>query len=148
LIRESVDLTREVGGGLPTRYHAFKDIFGEAPGAPERALIYDTVSLVEINFNTVWLEESPRLLGEPEVAGWYVPAPPEFRARALEVARAPSAGLLVPGHTPEQQAYQLVADASRQALTPTALRGLRRRIEETGYIFLQTDRLGLAPLAA
>jgi len=148
LVREAVDLTREVGGGLPTRYQAFRDVFGEALGPPERGLIYETISPVEVNFNPDWLDESPRLLGEAEVAGWYVPVPAEFRGRALEVARAPSAGLLVPGHTPEQQALQLVADASRQALTPTALRGLRRRLEETGYIFLQTDRLGLARLAA
>src|SRR5438270_294723 len=128
--------------------HRLRSMGVEPPWPPERGLIYETISPVEVNFNPGWLDESPRLLGEPEVAGWYVPVPAEFRARALEVARAPSAGLLVPGHTPEQQALQLVADASRQALTPTALRGLRRRIEETGYIFLQTDRLGLARLAA
>jgi hypothetical protein len=148
LIREAVDLTRELGGGLPTRYLSFKDVFGEAPGPPERGLVYETVSPVEINFNPGWLEDSPRLLGEPEVAGWYVALPTDLRARALEVARAPSAGLLVPGHTPEQQAQQLVADAAHQAFTPVVHRGVRRRLEETGYIFLQTDRLALARLAA
>jgi hypothetical protein len=148
LIREAVDLTRELGGGLPTRYQSFRDIFGEAPGPPERGLLYETVSLVEINFNPDWLEESPRLLGEPEVAGWYIGVPTDLRARALEVARAPSAGLLVPGHTPEQQAQQLVADAAHEAFTPVVRRGVRRRLEETGYIFLQTDRLPLARLAA
>src|SRR4030081_3898758 len=30
LHRESVDLTREVGGGVPTRYRALRDVFGEA----------------------------------------------------------------------------------------------------------------------
>ncbi len=148
LIREAVDLTREVGAGLPTRYHAFRDVFGEAPGPPERALVYETISLVEINFNPGWLEDSPRLLGEPEMAGWYVPMPAELRPRALDVARAPSSGLLVPGHTPEQQALQLVSDASRQALTPSVRRAFRRRLEETAYIFLNTDRLALARLAA
>jgi hypothetical protein len=148
LIRESVDLTREVGGGLPTRYQAFRDVFGEADGPPERGLIYETISPVEINFNPGWLEESPRLLGEPELGGWYVPMPTDLRTRALEAARAPSTGLLVPGHTPEQQALQLVGDAAREGLTPVVRRGLRRRLEETGYIFLQSDRLALARLAA
>jgi hypothetical protein len=147
LVREAVDLTREVGGGLPTRYQAFREVLGEAPGPPERGLIYETVSPVEINFNPGWLEDSPRLLGEAEMAGWYVPMPSEFRARALEVAHAPTVGLLVPGHTPEQQASQLMSEAARDALTPVARRGLRRRLEETGYIFLQTDRLALARLA-
>jgi hypothetical protein len=148
LVREAVDLAREVGAGLPTRYSSFRDIFGEASSPPERGLLYETVSPVEINFNPGWLEDSPRLLGEPEVSGWYVPVPADLRARALEVARAPSAGLLVPGHTPEQQALQLVAEAARERLTPTVRRGLRRRLEETGYIFVQTDRLALARLAA
>ena len=34
------------------------------------------------------------------------------------------------------------------AETPVVRRGLRRRLEETGYIFLQTDRLAPARLAA
>jgi hypothetical protein len=148
LIREAVDLTRELGGGLPTRYQSFREIFGEAPGPPERGLLYETVSPIEVNFNPDWLEESRRLLDEPEMVGWYVPISTDLRARALEVARAPSAGLLVPGHTPEQQALQLVADAAHEAITPVVRRGLRRRLEETGYIFLQTDRLAQARLAA
>jgi hypothetical protein len=148
LIRESVDLAREVGGGLPTRYQAFKDVFGEAPGPPERGLVYDTISLVEINFNPGWLDDSPRLLGEPELAGWYVPMPAELRSRALEVARTPTAGLLVPGHTPEQQALQLVSDAAHQAVTPLVRRAFRRRLEETAYILLTTDRLALARMGA
>jgi hypothetical protein len=74
--------------------------------------------------------------------------PAELRSRALDVARAPTAGLLVPGHTPEQQALQLVADAARQALTPLVRRAFRRRLEETAYIFQATDRLAQARVAA
>jgi hypothetical protein len=74
--------------------------------------------------------------------------PAELRTRAIEVAHAPTAGLLVPGRLPEQQALQLLADAARQALTPQVRRAFGRRLEETGYIFVQTDRLLLARLAA
>ncbi len=147
LIREAVDLTHEVGGGLPTRYRAFRDVFGEASAPPERALVYETISPVETNFNPAWLEESARLTAEPEVAGWYVPLPAELRARALEIARAPSASLLLPGRTPEQQALQLLADAAQQELTPQMRRALRRRLEETAFIFVATDRLEAARLA-
>ena len=147
LVREAVDLTREVGAGLPTRYRALRDVFGEAAGPPERALVYETIRPVEASFNPDWLDGSPRLLTEPEVAGWHVSAPPDLKARALDVARGPAAGLLVPGHTPEQQALQLIADAASQALTPLVRRALRRRLEETGYIFVATDRLPAARLA-
>ncbi len=147
LVREAVDLTREVGGGLPTRYRALRDVFGEAEGPPERALVYETIRPVEASFNPDWLEDSPRLLAEPEVAGWHVAVPPDLRARALEVARGPAAGLLVPGHSPEQQALQLIAEAAHQGLTTVVRRALRRRLEETGYIFVATDRLAAARLA-
>lgn len=147
LIREAVDLTREVGGGVPTRYRALRDVFGEAAGAPERALVYETISPVEANFNPDWLEESVRLVGEPEIAGWHISVSPDLRARTLEVARGPAAGLLVPGHTPEQQALQLIAEAAQQALTPPLRRALVRRLEETGYVFVATDRLPAARLA-
>jgi len=147
LVREAVDLTREVGAGLPTRYRALRDVFGEAAGPPERALVYETIRPVEASFNPDWLEGSPRLLAEPEVAGWHVSVPADLKARALDVARGPAAGLLVPGHTPEQQALQLIADAANQALTPLVRRALRRRLEETGYIFVATDRLPAARLA-
>ena len=147
LVREAVDLTREVGGGLPTRYRALRDVFGEASAAPEPALVYETIRPVEASFNPNWLEDSPRLLDEPEVAGWHVTVPPDLRARALDAARGPAAGLLVPGHTPEQQALQLIAEAAQQGLTPLIRRALRRRLEETGYIFVATDRLAAARLA-
>ena len=87
LVREAVDLTREVGGGLPTRYRALRDVFGEASAAPEPALVYETIRPVEASFNPNWLEDSPRLLGEPEVAGWHVTVPPDLRARALALKR-------------------------------------------------------------
>jgi hypothetical protein len=147
LIREAVDLTRELGGALPTRYRVLRDVFGEATGPPERALVYETISPVEASFNPDWLEDSTRLLGEPEVAGWHVAVPADLRERALDVARAQTAGLLVPGHTPEQQALQLIADAAQQALTPSVRRAVRRRLEETGFVFVSTDRLAAARLA-
>ncbi len=147
LIREAVDVTREVGGGLPTRYRALRDVFGEAMGPPERALVYETISPVEVNFNPSWLDESTQLLDEPEVAAWYVAVPPDLRIRALEVARGPAAGLLVPGHTPEQQGLQLMSGAANQALTPFVRRALRRRLEETGYVFVATERPAAARLA-
>lgn len=147
LVREAVDLTRARGGGLPTRYRAFRETFGEADGPPERGLVYETVSPVEANFNPEWLEESGRLVREPEVSGWHVAVPEALRARALEVARSSGSALVVPTHPPELQALQLLSDAAAEALTPEVRRSLRRRLEETGYVFVETDRLGAARLA-
>ena len=76
----------ERGAALPTRYHAFRDAFGEAAAGPERALVYETISPVEASFNPDWLDESPRLLREPEIAGWYNQMPDTYRARAVEAS--------------------------------------------------------------
>jgi hypothetical protein len=144
LVREAVDVGREQGTALPTRYRALREVFGEAPGPPERALVHETVSPAEAGFNPDWLDESQSLVREPEVTGWHIPVPDALRARALEVARAQSSTLLVPGNTPEQQALHLLADAGREALTPPLVRAIRRRLEETAYIFAVTDRLTAA----
>jgi len=147
LVREAVDLSHETEHSLPVRYRAFRDVFGEAASGPERALVYDTISPVEANFNPDWLDDSQRLLGEPEIAGWYVAMPDALRTRTLEVARMPLATLLVPGHTPDQEALHLLAEAARLALVPAVRRALRRRLEETGYVFVATERLNAARLA-
>jgi hypothetical protein len=144
LVREAVDIGREHGTALPSRYRALREAFGEAPGPPERPLVHETVSPAEANFNPDWLDESQGLVREPEVSGWHIPMPDALRARAAEVARAQSSSLLVPGNTPEQQALHLLAEAERQTLTPDVARAVRRRLEETAYIFAVTDRLAAA----
>src|SRR4051794_18235435 len=141
LVKEAVDVGRAAGTPLPTRYHALREAFGEADGPPERALVYETISPVEASLSPELLEESQALMHEAEVQGWSATIPEPLRARALEVARANNSALLVPGHTPPQQALQLLADAAQQALTPAVRHGLRRRLEETAYIFVTTERV-------
>jgi hypothetical protein len=144
LVREAVDIGRASGTALPTRYVALREVFGEASGPPERALVFDTVRPVEASLSPDWLEQSQDLVREPEVAGWHVPISDALRARALDVARATTSALLVPGNTPEQQALHLLGDATREALTPTLRHALRRRLEETAFIFATTDRMTAA----
>jgi len=141
LVKEAVEAGRAAGTPLPTRYHALREAFGEADGPPERPLVYETISPVEASLSPELLEESQALMREPEVMGWSATIPEPLRARALDVARANNSALLVPGHTPPEQALHLLADAAQQALTPAVRHGLRRRLEETGYIFVTTDRL-------
>ena len=141
LVKEAVEIGRAAGTPLPTRYHALREAFGEADGPPERALVYETISPVEASLSPELLEESQALMREPEIMGWSATIPEPLRVRALEVARAHNSALLVPGHTPPQQALQLLADAAQQALTPEVRHGLRRRLEETAYIFVATERL-------
>ncbi len=107
LVREAVDLSRARGASPPSKYRTFRDTFGEASSGPERPLVFETVSPLQATFTTESIEQSARLLTEPELGGWHVAVSDELRERALEVARAPYAALLVPAQAPEQQALAL-----------------------------------------
>ena len=140
LVREGVDLARGRQAGLPAAYPRFRDLFGEAPGGPERPLVHQTISPLAATLDPEWSGESAALLQEPELAGWHLAPTDALRARALRVARAATLALVVPGDPPEEQARRLLAQAARELLTPEVRRGLRRRLEETAYLFLQTGR--------
>jgi hypothetical protein len=147
LVREAVDTARSQDRGLPTRYHAFKELFGEAEHGPELPLVHLLLGQIETSFHATDPDETVRLVREPEVADWYVPVSDALRTRAAELARGPAGGLFVPGNDPEQQALRLLADAAREALIDQRRHTLRRRLEETAYIFLATDRQVAAQLA-
>ena len=140
LVREGVDLARGRQAVLPAAYPRFRDLFGEAPGGPERPLVYQTISPLAATLDPEWSGESAALLQEPELAGWHLAPTDALRARALRVARAATLALVVPGDPPEEQARRLLGQAARELLTPEVRRGLRRRLEETAYLFLQTGR--------
>jgi hypothetical protein len=140
LVREGVDLARGRQAVLPAAYPRFRDLFGEAPGGPERPLVYQTLSPLAATLDPEGSGESAALLREPELAGWHLAPTDALRAQALHVARAATLALIVPGDPPEAQARRLLGQAARELLTPAVRRGLRRRLEETAYLFLQTGR--------
>jgi hypothetical protein len=148
LVGEGAALAESADHPLPQRYQRYLELFGTPPPAPERALVYDTISPMEIRLHPDWLEESGRLITEPELAGWDMPPTPELRDRALAAARARYATLLIPSNPPEAQAAAVLAEAGRMLITPERRQSLRRRLEEMAYVFLTADRLEEARLAA
>jgi hypothetical protein len=141
LVREGVDLAQGRKAALPPDYPRFRDLFGEAPGGPERPLVYQTVSPLEARLHPEWLSQSGELLNEPELAGWHLAPSAALRAQALQLAVSATSPLALPGDPPEAQAQHLLERAARELLTAEIRRGLRRRLEETAYLFLQTGRL-------
>jgi hypothetical protein len=148
LVGEGVELARGSDQPLPQRYPRYVELFGEPPPAPERALVFDTIGPMEIRLHPDWLDESARLISEPELAGWGLEPTPELVERALAAARARYAALVVPTNPPEQQVQSVLADAGRELVTPEVRRALRRRMEETAYVMLAAGRLPEARRAA
>lgn len=144
LLHEAVETARAAGRALPLEYSRVAKLLPDLPPPPERALVYASIDVLQVRLNPDWLEQSAALLSEPELFAWHVPAPESLRERAKEVLRAETSRLLVPGRGPLDLGWSLLQDASRTALDPSARQSLRRRLEETAYIFLRTDRLPAA----
>jgi hypothetical protein len=148
LIGEDVELARAAGQTLPQRYTRYIELFGEPPPAAERALVFDTISPMEVRFHPDWLDESDRLVVEPELFGWDLTPSSDISSRALAAVRARYAALVVPTNTPEQQVQSILADAGRELITPEVRHALRRRLEETAYVLVAAGRLPEARRAA
>jgi hypothetical protein len=147
LVREGVAEARGLGAALPLHYDRFQKLFGEADHGPDRPLAYQTISPVEVQFNPELQEQASRLALEPEIVGWWLLPTEELRYRAIELVHARHPALLVPGQSPAARALQLMDEAAKKLATPEVRRALKRRLEETAYIFLQTDRFMAARLA-
>lgn len=146
LLAEALTLNGESGTPIPDEWQFHKDLIGPLPPAPERALAYDDVSPVEIRLRPDYLEDAPRLFGEPEVEGWFAD-PAELREAAQELLRARATPLVLAGESREERERRIIDGAINAFFTPERRRGLRRRLEELAYVFLRTDRPTPARLA-
>ncbi len=141
LVREALDLARSRGRAVPRLYARVRALFGEAERGPERPLVYESVSMLDVRFLPDLVPSAGALLLEPELRGWHLEPTEALRAEALDVARSASSRLLVPGKLPVEQMQRLLVDAAETLLTSDVRRALKRRFEETGYVFVKTERM-------
>jgi hypothetical protein len=146
LVHEAATLNAESGTTLPTEYQLWREVVGEPAQPPERPLVYETVSRFEVKMRPELLRDSPRLFEEPELQGWFF-SYQEVREYANELRRARESRLVLSSESEEQRQERVVGQAIRELFTPALRRGLQRRLEETGYIFLQSERPLQARLA-
>ena len=84
--------------------------------------------------------ETPRLFDQPEIEPWFF-APERTRKWVAELSQRTATRLLVTPESDEARQERILRDAVRELLSAKELHGLRRRLEETAYIFLRTDRM-------
>lgn len=139
LVQESAELARAAGRRVPREYALWAEVIG-APSEPlVEALVYREIRAFEAQMHPTWMSESPRLFEQPEVEPWFFP-PEQVEKWATQLAEPPSARLVVTPETEAGRRERLMREAIAELLPPPALRGLRRRLEETAYVFLQTNR--------
>jgi hypothetical protein len=146
LIGEALELNRESGFTVPREYQVYQRANGDLARPFERALIYDEIPAAEVSLNPDLLEQSPELLQEDDLKGWFFGFD-EVRSFALDLLQARQSQIVLSQQLQAEREERVISNAIRDVVTPPVQRGLRRRLEEAAYIFLKTDRPRLARLA-
>jgi hypothetical protein len=146
LIQEALALNAESGFAVPLEYRHWQDVIGTPPQPYERPLAYEEVSRFEVKMRPELLEHSPELFEEEEVEHWLL-GYRDVQKYAAELRRAAESRLVLTPESDEQRAERVLAQAIREVFTAPQRRGLQRRLEETAYIFLRTERPQAAKLA-
>jgi hypothetical protein len=140
LLSEALALNAESHFPLPRDFVIRRSLLGELPPPPTDALIHQHVSRGQTFLMPNLLDESSELLeGEPELAGWIF-SYGEVEPFAREYRQAEETRLILTSEPRETRQERIVDTAIETLFTPALRRGLRRRLEETAYIFWQTDR--------
>jgi hypothetical protein len=140
LVQEAIETTREGGSAVPPTSAVWTDLVGEPAEPFQQALVYKEISAIEVRLHPTLENETPRLFEQPEVAGWFF-FPDEVQKWVKQLADTGVSRLLVTPETEEQRVDRLIREAARELLTKPVRRALRRRLDETAYVFLRTDRL-------
>jgi hypothetical protein len=146
LVGEALALNQESGQAVPRAYQTYERAVEEPTLPFEQALIYDEIPAAEVNLSPELLEASPELLSEPELRGWMFNFD-DVRGFALDLLQARQSQIVLSEQLKAERQQRIVANAIRDVVTPAMQHGFRRRLEETAYLFLQSDRLRQARLA-
>lgn len=100
----------------------------------QRALIYEHLNPAELRWNPTYLEESPKLLEQPEFEGWTLQ--PEQVAPFDPETQAREARIVLPGPGRREQTDSAVDRAIAALFDAGARQRWRRRLEEMAYVLL------------
>ncbi len=139
LVQESVDTARSAGAGIPPSYPIWAELIGEPPEPFGEALVYREVSGFEARMHPTLEAETPRLFEQPEIEAWFF-HPEQIRKWVQQLSERTASRLLITPESEESRQERILREAVRELLSPRDLHGLRRRLEETAYIFLRTGR--------
>ncbi|HEV8574895.1 MAG TPA: hypothetical protein VGR43_09330, partial [Dehalococcoidia bacterium] len=139
LVQEAAATTRAAGAAVPSTYALWADLVGTPTEPFSQALVYGEISGFEVRMHPTLESESPRLFAEPEVEPWFFP-PERVQKWTRQLSESSTSRLIVTPESDEARQERLIREAVRELLGPGELRGLRRRLEETAYMFLRTNR--------
>ncbi|MBI4213223.1 MAG: hypothetical protein HY534_02860 [Chloroflexi bacterium] len=139
LVQEALDLGRTAGHPAPTGYVLWAESIGEPEAPFSEALIYQELSAFEMKMHPALQGEAAKLFEQPEIEPWFF-APARVDRWARQLSEPPSQRLVITPETEQSRVERLLREAVAELFPAQALRGLRRRLEETAYIFRRTGR--------
>jgi len=140
LVQEAVDTARGLGNPIPPSYSIWADLVSNPAEPFKDALVYREVSGFEARMHPTLEAETPALFEQPEIEPWFFP-PDRTRKWVSELSQRTATRLLVTPESEESRQERILREAVKELLPAKELHGLRRRLEETAFIFLRTDRL-------
>ena len=136
LLSEALTLNAESQFPLPRDFLIRRSLLGELPPPPTDALIHQHVSRGQTFLLPNLLEEAPRLLESgPELRTWIF-GYGEVQKYAREYRTAAESVLVLTSEPREQRQARILGEA----IDALVRRAVRRRLEETAYIFWQAGR--------
>lgn len=140
LLSEALALNAESQFPVPREFVIRRGLLGELPPPPTEALIHRHISRGQSFLMPHLLDESARLLeSEPEPSSWAF-SYGEVQQYAREYRQTEESRLLLTSEPREARQERIVGTAIDTLFTPVMRRAFRRRLEETAYIFWQSDR--------
>ena len=140
LVQEAADTAQQNGRLIPEGYARWASLIADPDEPFKEALIYKQISGFEVRVHPTLESETPQLFEQAEVEPWFFR--PEVMAKWVRQLTEPmSARALLMAETDQQRAERVLRDAAKELFTPRVRHGLKRRLEETAYVFAQSDRL-------
>jgi hypothetical protein len=139
LVQEAVDNAGSSGRLVPGAYGQWASLIGQPEEPLSQPIVYQSVSAFEVRVHPTLESETPKLFDLPEVEPWFF-RPEQLTKWVRELTEPPSARALLMAENDQQRAERVIRDALKEMLPPRTRHGLRRRLEETAYILLQTGR--------
>jgi len=139
LVQEAVAQAGDEQLLIPSSYAMWADLIGNPEAPFEQALVYREISAFESRLHPTLEQETPRLFEQPEIEPWFIP-PDRARKWARQLADTVTPRLIVTLESDTGRQERILREAIKDLFPPKAVHGLKRRLEETAYMFLRTDR--------
>jgi hypothetical protein len=146
LMAEALQLNHTSGFTVPAGLQTYRSALGDLGEPPERALIYDFVSAAEVRLDAGYLAQSVELMEQPELSHWLFDFH-DIRPFAEQTRQMDRSMVVVHETARQERTERIESEALRTLITDEVRHGLKRRLEETAYIFWITDRQHAAKLA-